>query len=114
MAYKARMGWRFPWVSSLGSDFNYDFGVAFTEDQQANGADYNFQHFDQIGSQREGVSAFALEDGVVYHTYSAYNRGVEMLMGTYQYLDLAPAGRAEDGLEFSASWWRRHDEYGTA
>jgi predicted dithiol-disulfide oxidoreductase (DUF899 family) len=111
-AYRARMGWRFPWVSSLGSDFNYDFGVAFTDEQQANGAEYNFRHVDVVGPQREGVSAFALDDGVVYHTYSAYARGVEMLMGTYQYLDLTPAGRDEDRLEFGAAWWRRHDEYG--
>jgi len=111
-AYQDRMGWRFPWVSSLRSDFNYDFGVAFTDEQQANGAEYNFQHVDRPGPQREGVSAFALSDGVVYHTYSAYGRGVEMLMGTYQYLDLAPKGRDEDRLEFPAAWWRRHDEYG--
>jgi len=110
-AYKERMGWRFPWVSSLGSDFNYDYGVAFTPDQQQHGAEYNFQHVDEVGPQREGMSAFALEDGVVYHTYSTYGRGVEALMGIYQYLDLAPAGRNEDGLEHPAAWWRRHDEY---
>jgi len=111
-AYKERMGWRFPWVSSLGTDFNYDFGVAFTDEQQRNGAEYNFRHVDVPGPQREGVSAFAIQDGVVHHTYSAYNRGVEMLMGTYQYLDLTPAGRNEDDLPFPAAWWRRHDEYG--
>jgi len=112
-AYQRRLGWRFPWVSSLGSDFNYDFGVAFTEDEQSNGAEYNFQHVDQVESQREGMSAFALRDGVIYHTYSTYARGVETLMGTYQYLDLAPAGRNEAGLPFAAAWWRRHDEYGS-
>jgi predicted dithiol-disulfide oxidoreductase (DUF899 family) len=110
--YKKQMGWRFPWVSSLGSDFNYDFGVAFTEEQQRNGADYNFRHVDQPAPQREGMSAFALQDGVVHHTYSTYNRGVEALMGTYQVLDLAPWGRNEDGLESPNAWWRRHDEYG--
>ena len=109
--YKQQMGWQFPWVSSLGSDFNYDFGVAFTEEQQQNGAEYNFQHVDRPPPQREGMSAFTLPDGAVYHTYSTYNRGVETLMGTYQYLDLAPAGRNEDGLEFKQAWWRRHDEY---
>jgi predicted dithiol-disulfide oxidoreductase (DUF899 family) len=109
--YKKQMGWQFPWVSSLGSDFNYDFGVAFTEEQQRNGAEYNFQHVDQPVPQREGMSAFALQDGVVHHTYSTYARGVEALMGTYQYLDLAPAGRNENGLEFKQAWWRRHDEY---
>jgi predicted dithiol-disulfide oxidoreductase (DUF899 family) len=109
--YKQRMGWRFPWVSSLGTDFKYDFGVAFTEEQQRNGADYNFRHVDQPAPQREGMSVFALKDGIVYHTYSTYDRGVEQLMGTYRMLDLAPLGRNE---EESGSWWRRHDEYGRA
>jgi predicted dithiol-disulfide oxidoreductase (DUF899 family) len=107
--YKERMGWRFPWVSSLGSDFRYDFGAAFTEEQQRNGADYNFRHVDHPGPQREGMSVFALADGVVHHTYSTYDRGVEQLMGTYRYLDLAPLGRNEQGQ--GGSWWRRHDEY---
>jgi len=111
-AYKERMGWRFPWVSSLGSDFNYDLGVAFTDEQQKNGAVYNFQTVDELESQREGVSAFAMQDGVVHRTYSAYGRGVETLMGTYQYLDLAPAGRNERVLDFPQAWWRRHDEHG--
>jgi predicted dithiol-disulfide oxidoreductase (DUF899 family) len=105
------MGWRFPWVSSLGSDFNYDFGVAFTEEQRRNGADYNFRHVDEPEPQKEGMSVFALQDGAVHHTYSTYARGVEALMGTYQFLDLAPWGRNEDGLEFPQAWWRRHDEY---
>ena len=111
-AYKRRMGWEFPWVSALGSDFHYDFGVAFTEEQQQKGAEFNFRHVDQPAPQREGMSAFASEDGVVHHTYSAYNRGVEALMGTFQFLDRAPAGRNEDDLEFPGAWWRRHDEYG--
>ena len=110
--YKQQMGWRFPWVSSDGSGFNYDFGVAFTEEQQTGGAEYNFEHVDTIQAQREGMSAFALEDGIVYHTYSTYARGVETLMGTYQVLDLAPLGRNEDGLEYAQAWWRRHDEHG--
>jgi mannose-6-phosphate isomerase-like protein (cupin superfamily) len=101
--YKKRMGWRFPWVSSLGSDFKYDFGAAFTEEQQRNGAEYNFRRVDQPPQQKEGMSAFALEDGVVHHTYSTYERGVEQLMGTYGFLDVAPA-----------AWWHRHDEYETA
>ncbi len=112
--YRRRLGWRFPWVSSLGSDFSYDFGVAFTEEQQQNGAEYNFRHVDQVEAQREGMSAFALQDGLVHHTYSTYNRGVEALMGTYQFLDRAPLGRTEDGLEFAQAWWRRHDEYVTS
>jgi predicted dithiol-disulfide oxidoreductase (DUF899 family) len=110
-AYAERMGWEFPWVSSLGSDFKYDFGAAFTEEQQRSGAEYNFKYADNPVPQREGMSTFALRDGVVHHAYSAYARGVEALMGTYQALDLAPLGRNEDGLEFAAAWWRRHDEH---
>ena len=106
--YKERMGWRFPWVSSLGSDFKYDFGAAFTDEQQKNGAEYNFRHVDHPQPQREGMGAFVLHEGVVHHTYSTYDRGVEQLMGTYRFLDLAPLGRNE---ETPADWWRRHDEY---
>jgi predicted dithiol-disulfide oxidoreductase (DUF899 family) len=110
--YKERMGWKFPWVSSLGSDFRYDFGAAFTEEQQRSGADYNFMHVDQVAPQREGMSAFVLRDGVVHHTYSTYARGVEQLMGTFGYLDVAPLGRNEDPQNPGA-WWHRHDEYET-
>jgi predicted dithiol-disulfide oxidoreductase (DUF899 family) len=105
------MGWSFPWVSSLGSDFKYDFGAAFTEEQQRGGADYNFTHVDRPPPQREGMSAFGMLDGVAHHTYSTYARGVEQLMGTFRYLDLAPLGRNEDP-QHPAAWWRRHDEYG--
>ena len=109
--YKERMGWRFPWISSGDSDFKYDFGAAFTEEQQRNGADYNFRHLDQVPwPQREGMSAFALEDGVIHHTYSTYDRGVEQFMGTFGYFDVAPLGRNEDT---PSDWWRRHDEYET-
>ena len=108
--YAARMSWRFPWVSSLGSDFRYDFGAAFTEEQQRDGADYNFVHVEHPAPQREGLSAFALEDGLVYHTYSTYARGVEGLMGAFGFLDVAPLGRNEDPRDPGA-WWRRHDEY---
>src|SRR5262249_24071855 len=111
-AYADRMGWGFPWVSSLGSDFKYDFGAAFTDEQQENGAEFNFRHVDHPAPQREGMSAFAIRDGVVHHTYSAYDRGVEAVMGTFQYLDRAPGGRNEDGPNGPGSWWRRHDEYG--
>src|ERR687887_985647 len=110
--YAARMGWTFPWVSSLGSDFRYDFGAAFTEEQQRNGADYNFTRVDRVSPQREGMSAFVLEDGVVHHTYSTYARGVEKLMGTFGYLDVAPFGHNEDP-EHPSAWWHRHDEYET-
>ena len=109
-AYAARMEWLFPWVSSLGSDFRYDFGAAFTEEQQENGAVYNFRHEDEVAPQREGMSAFILRDGVVYHTYSTYARGVEQLMGTFGYLDVSPLGRNEDP-EHTGAWWHRHDEY---
>jgi predicted dithiol-disulfide oxidoreductase (DUF899 family) len=111
-AYKRRMGWTFPWVSSLGSDFSYDFGAAFSEQQQRDGAEYNFQHVEDPDPQKEGLSAFAIDGGVVHHTYSTYARGVEALMGTYHILDLTPRGRDEDGLEERNLWWRRHDEYG--
>ena len=110
-AYAERMSWEFPWVSSLGSDFRYDFGAAFTEEQQRNGADYNFAHVDAPEPQREGMSAFALQDGIVHHTYSTYARGVEQLIGTYQVLDLAPLGRNEERLNPPGIWWHRHDEY---
>jgi predicted dithiol-disulfide oxidoreductase (DUF899 family) len=110
-SYQERMGWRFPWVSSLGSDFKYDFGAAFTVEQQRKGAEYNFRDVEQPLPQREGMSAFALTDGIVHHTYSTYDRGVEQLMGTYRMLDLAPLGRHEEG---PASWWQRHDEYKAA
>jgi predicted dithiol-disulfide oxidoreductase (DUF899 family) len=110
--YAARMGWQFPWVSSLGSDFRYDFGAAFTEEQQRDGADYNFVHVEHPPPQREGLSAFSMQDGVVYHTYSTYARGVERLMATFAFLDVAPLGRNEDPRDPGA-WWRRNDEYPT-
>ena len=107
-AYRDRMDWKFPWVSSFGSDFKYDFGAAFTEEQQRSGAEFNYTHVDHPEPQREAMSVFALQDGVVHHTYSTYSRGVEALMGTFQFLDRAPLGRNE---ETGGSWWKRHDEY---
>jgi predicted dithiol-disulfide oxidoreductase (DUF899 family) len=107
--YKQRMGWSFPWVSSKGSDFKYDFGAAFTEEQQSGGAEYNFREVERVAPQREGLSAFALQDGVVHHTYSTYARGVEQWMGTFGLLDIAPLGRNE---KVPSEWWRRRDEYG--
>jgi predicted dithiol-disulfide oxidoreductase (DUF899 family) len=138
-AYKRRMGWSFPWASSFGSDFNADFDATFTEAQQREGIEYNYQR--EEGTQpaggedpapasqatpdwpalfasmsgtdkatftreRPGMSAFAQEGGVIYHTYSTYARGLDGLWGAYQWLDRAPKGRNEDG-----PWWRRHDEY---
>jgi len=111
-AYANRMGWTFPWVSSLGSDFRYDFGAAFTEEEQQRGAEYNFRREDHVEPQREGMSAFILHDGVIHHTYSTYARGVEQLMGTFGFLDVAPLGRNEEPHE-TGSWWHRHDEYET-
>jgi predicted dithiol-disulfide oxidoreductase (DUF899 family) len=141
-AYKRRMGWTFPWASSFGSDFNFDFSVGITEEQQRNGGiEYNYrrepaareplagktgQEWKVRGSQgpvaeiaamtgtdvptytreRPGMSAFVLADGVVYHSYSTYARGLDGLWGMYQWLDRAPLGRNETGV-----WWRRRDEY---
>jgi predicted dithiol-disulfide oxidoreductase (DUF899 family) len=138
-AFKRRMGWTFPWASSHGGDFNYDFAVSFTEkQQQSGGGEYNYTTMDvrptfEAGQRgpldafaaragtdwptyiREfwGMSAFALEDGVVYHTYSAYSRGVDGLWGMYQWLDRAPRGRNEPETHapFAQGWIRRHDEY---
>ncbi|HEY3453563.1 MAG TPA: DUF899 domain-containing protein [Bryobacteraceae bacterium] len=135
-AYKRRMGWMFPWASSFGGDFNFDFSVGLTEEQQRQGGvEYNYRpmaafHWrpEQAGGgeraeatfaamcgtdvptyrrERPGMSAFVLEDGFVYHTYSTYARGLDGLWGMYQWLDRAPKGRNEPGV-----WWRRHDEYG--
>ena len=132
-AYQKRMGWTFPWASSAGGDFNYDFNVSFTEEQQREGhIEYNYErggHAMDATTQmpqpvtanaamagtdaatytreRPGMSAFVLEDGVVYHSYSTYARGLDSLWGMYQWLDRAPRGRNETGV-----WWSRHDEYG--
>jgi len=141
-AFRRRMGWTFPWASSHGSDFNFDFNVSITEEQQREGGyEYNYRPgtarqpprgegpVAEIPSrstpdgpttfaamsgtdaatytrERPGMSAFVLEDGVVYHTYSTYARGLDGLWGMYQWLDRAPKGRNEAGV-----WWRRHDEY---
>ena len=133
-AYKKRMGWTFPWASSIGGEFNFDFSASFTKEQQQEGIEYNFHREQQMESraakegggkpeadfaamcgtdsatytrERPGVSAFALDDGVVYHAYSTYARGVDGIWGMYAWLDRAPKGRNETGV-----WWRRHDEYG--
>ena len=128
-AYERRMGWTFPWASSQGSDFNADYGVGLSEQQQSEGYEYNFRKNPPMSRStpdapnqfaassgvdgrtylRElpGMSAFALEDGAVYHTYSTYARGLDILWGAYQWLDRAPRGRNEAG----GIWWHRHDEY---
>jgi predicted dithiol-disulfide oxidoreductase (DUF899 family) len=110
-AYKRRMGWRFRWVSSQHSDFNHDFGVSFTDEQRANGAEYNFRWEDDPGDEGHGLSSFALEDGVVYYVYSTYQRGTDAFNTFYQLLDCAPKGRDEDNIPAGEWWWRRHDEY---
>jgi predicted dithiol-disulfide oxidoreductase (DUF899 family) len=129
MGYRRRMGWTFPWVSSYGSDFNYDLAASFMPKALREGGEYNFQRFgdrtaaleagpvvegaassgtspEEYLQEAPGMSAFALVDGVVHHTYSAYARGLDGLWGAYQWLDRAPLGRNERGQV-----WRRHDEY---
>ncbi len=132
-AYKRRMGWTFPWASSAPSDFNYDFGASFTEEQLREGGEYNFRSFDtmmpvveadtgpvaetaascgtsraELLKERPGMSAFVRSDGAVYHAYSAYARGLDGLWGAYQWLDRTPYGRNEGE---GSGTWRRHDEY---
>lgn len=131
LAYKQRMGWTFPWASSHGGDFNFDFNVAFTEEQQQQGTvEYNYRRaghamdatpvppavagfaascgtdVPSFARDRPGLSTFVQEDGVIYHTYSAYARGVDAIWSANQWLDRAPKGRNQQGV-----WWRRHDEY---
>jgi len=133
LAYQKRMGWTFPWASSATADFNFDYNVAFTEEQQREGKiEYNYERgghamdaktevpevvvrlaascgtdVPTYARDRPGISAFVLENGVVYHTYSSYARGVDGIWGMYPWLDRAPKGRNETGI-----WWRRRDEYG--
>jgi predicted dithiol-disulfide oxidoreductase (DUF899 family) len=112
-AYKKRMGWRFKWVSSFGSDFNADFQVSATPEELANGtAYYNYQKTTFPSDERPGLSVFARDDsGAVFHTYSTYARGLDMLIGAYHFLDLVPKGRDEAGLDYSMAWIRHHDKY---
>ena len=111
-AYKARMGWEIPWVSSLGNRFNFDFGVSFTEEEQTQGAEYNYAPVAQPNDELPGVSVFAKSpEGAVFHTYSCYSRGLDVLNSAYQLLDLVPKGRDEQDLPWSMAWLRRHDAY---
>jgi predicted dithiol-disulfide oxidoreductase (DUF899 family) len=112
-AYKKRLGWDFKWVSSFDTDFNFDYYVSFTPEELAKKkAFYNFISQDPRISEREGVSVFYKDTiGRVFHTYSAYERGTDILNNTYNYLDLVPKGRDEDGYDFPMAWVRRHDEY---
>jgi predicted dithiol-disulfide oxidoreductase (DUF899 family) len=112
-AYKARMGWSFPWVSSHGSDFNFDYHVSFTPEEMAAGkAYYNYAVRPVTASDEQGVSVFGRNDaGEVLHTYSCHGRGIDMFNSAYQYLDLVPKGRDEDGFDFAMRWVHRHDQY---
>jgi predicted dithiol-disulfide oxidoreductase (DUF899 family) len=112
-AFKKRMGWRFKWVSSFGSDFNYDFQVSFRPEELANGtAVYNYVPRDGKMDELPGASVFCKDAaGAIFHTYSCYSRGLDMLIGAYNYLDLVPKGRDEDGLDFTMAWVRHHDRY---
>jgi predicted dithiol-disulfide oxidoreductase (DUF899 family) len=112
-AFKKRMGWTFKWVSSAHTDFNYDYQASFTPEQIKSGTVfYNYAKVDMDMADREGVSVF-YKDGsnTVFHTYSSYARGIDMLNGAYHFLDLVPKGRDEDRLEFTQEWVRYHDDY---
>jgi predicted dithiol-disulfide oxidoreductase (DUF899 family) len=112
-AYKTRMGWDFKWVSSFDSDFNYDYHVSFTPDEMEQGeAIYNYHVGPVSVDELPGVSVFYQDEaGDIFHTYSAYARGVDMINGAYQFMDLAPRGRDEDDLPYNMAWLRRHDQY---
>ncbi len=115
--FKRRMGWRFKWVSSFGSDFNHDYQVSVTPEERASGrVMYNYEFVDKFPSdERPGASVFyKTKAGEVFHTYSTYGRGLDLLIGTYNLLDLAPKGRDEDGLAWSMAWVRHHDRYDDA
>ena len=112
-AYKRRMGWNFKWVSSFETDFNSDYNVTFTEEELKNGGSYyNFGTSEAHSPESHGISVFYKgDDGSVFHTYSSYARGLDMLIGAYNFLDLLPKGRDESGLDFSMAWVRRHNQY---
>lgn len=112
-AYRKRMGWRFKWLSSYANDFNFDYHVSATEDEQSKGRMYyNYQTQDWVNEEMPGLSVFYKEEnGDVFHTYSTYGRGLDILVGAYNFLDLAPKGRDEDHLDFAMKWVRRHDQY---
>src|SRR5262252_1981196 len=113
-AYKKRMGWRFKWVSSYGNDFNRDYHVSFTPEELAQGkVVYNYGPSKFPSEEAPGASVFYRDgSGAIFHTYSAYARGLDILIGAYNYLDLVPKGRDEDGLAFTMAWVRHHDRYG--
>lgn len=112
-AFKKRMGWHFRWLSSYGSDFNFDYHVSFTKEEVANGKlYYNYEMREFPSEQAPGLSVFYKDNsGEVFHTYSAYARGLDILLGAYNYLDFTPKGRDEDGLPYTMAWIRHHDRY---
>ena len=112
-AFKKRMGWRFNWVSSFATDFNYDYHVSFTPEQQATGkVFYNYADTTFPSEEAPGLSVFAKDrSGTIFHTYSSYGRGLDLLVGAYNFLDVVPKGRDEDELQFSMAWVRHHDKY---
>ena len=112
-AFKKRMGWRFHWVSSFASDFNYDYHVSFSPEERAKGkVQYNYDQVEFPSEEGPGLSVFLKdENGNIFHTYSSYARGLDVLVGAYNFLDLAPKGRDEEGLAFTMSWVRHHDKY---
>jgi predicted dithiol-disulfide oxidoreductase (DUF899 family) len=114
--FRRRMGWQFKWVSSYDSDFNYDFGVSFTPEEVAKGAlHYNYGNWPYAHEEWPGISTFFKDDAnEIFHTYSTYGRGVEVMMGTYNMLDLMPKGRDEREVEYTMEWVRHHDRYEAA
>lgn len=112
-AFKKRMGWSFPWVSSYGGDFNYDHHVSFTPEEMAAGkVFYNYRETKFPSEEGPGASVFYKDQtGGIFHTYSTYGRGLDILLGTYNLLDLTPKGRDEEGLKSSMAWLRHHDKY---
>jgi len=112
-AFQQRMGWKFPWVSAFANEFQHDYGVHFSKEELAGEVDYNYQKIRFGLEEAPGLSVFYKDDDdAIFHTYSTYSRGLDSLIGTYQFLDLVPKGRDEDGLAFSMSWVRHHDRYG--
>jgi predicted dithiol-disulfide oxidoreductase (DUF899 family) len=112
-AFQKRMGWKFKWLSSSGTDFNFDYHVSFTKEQQAKGkVEYNYDQIEFPSEEAPGLSVFYKNDaGEIFHTYSSYARGLDMLVGTYNFLDHTPKGRDEDGLAHTMAWVRHHDKY---
>ena len=114
-AFKKRMGWKFPWVSSNQNDFNYDYRVSFTKEQLAQGqVDYNYNKQKFPSEEAPGLSVFYKDAaGTILHTYSTYGRGLDILLGAYNFMDMAPKGRNEEGLAHGMAWVRHHDRYDT-